>query len=326
MIGGFSFGPTQSPGISMNFHEVTSQIVDGKLPQFAPTEFLGAGGQKRVFKCRHEGETWALPLVLVSDDPGRSLDANDPDFGLGSDQVIARLQREVGVMGKCISQHLVRMGPVNVSPLEIENLSILYFLEEFIDGEDVKQIIARGPMPIEELKKLGIHVATAIDDLWNCDPSHRIIHRDLKPANVMRRSCTGEYVVLDIGLAFDLLDQSISHPGQVHGTAHYLTPDQLDSSKKRQMDFRTDMFALGIILYEAATGTHPFYTTSMSTTDLFKSIIHAKPTPVRELRTDLPKELAVIITRLLAKRQHLRYRSCKALLAALQEVENGDSE
>ncbi len=310
----------------MNFHEVTSQIVDGKLPQFAPTEFLGAGGQKRVFKCLHEEETWALPLVLVSDDPGQSLDTDDPDFGFGSEQVIARLQREVGVMAKCNSRHLVKMGPIDVSPLEIENLSILYFLEEFIDGEDVKQIIARGPMPIEEIKKLGIHVTTAIDDLWNCDPNHRIIHRDLKPANVMRRSGTGEYVVLDIGLAFDLLDQSISDPGQVPGTTLYFTPDQLDNSKKRQMDFRTDMFALGIILYEAATGKHPFYTTNMSTMDLFKSIIHAKPTPVRDLRTDLPEGFAEIITRLLAKKQHLRYRTCKALLSVLNEVGNGGSQ
>ncbi len=310
----------------MNFHEVTSQIVDGKLPEFAPTEFLGAGGQKRVFKCLHEGETWALPLVLVSDDPDQSLDANNSDFGLGSDQVIARLQREVRVMAKCNSQHLVRMGPINVSPLEIENLSILYFLEEFIDGEDLKKIITRGPMPIPEIKKLAIHVVTAIDDLWNCDPNHRIIHRDLKPANIMRRTGTGQYVVLDIGMALDLLASPISDPGQIPGTARYFTPEQLDSAKKWQMDFRTDMCALGLILYEAATGEHPFWATGMSRTDLFKSIVHAKPKPVRDLRADLPEKLAEIITQLLAKRQHLRYRSCEALLAALEEVENGDSQ
>ena len=176
----------------MNFQDVNSQVVDDHLPQFAPTEFLGEGGQKRVFKCLYKGDTWALPLVLVSKDPDESLDPNDPDFGFASEQVIARLQREVGVMAKCDSRHLVKMGPINVSPLEVDNLSILYFLEEFIDGEDVKRIIARGPMPVEEIKKLGIHVATAIDDLWSCDPNQRIIHRDLKPANIMRRTANGE--------------------------------------------------------------------------------------------------------------------------------------
>ncbi len=307
----------------MNFHDVNAVIVDKHLPPFAPTEYLGSGGQKRVFKCKHEGETWALPLILVSDDPDQSLDHDDSDFGRSSDQVIARLRREIAIMRKCKSPYLVKMGPIDVSPIEIENLSILYFLEEFIDGEDLKQVIAQGPMTVGEIKKVGMHVATAIDALWNCDPSHQIIHRDLKPANVMRRTDTGDYVVLDVGLAFDILDKSISLPGQVPGTTLYFTPDQLGTGKKRQMDFRTDMFALGIILYEAATGEHPFYTSGMSTMDLFKSILHAKPKPVRDLRADLPDEMAEIIMRLLAKKPHLRYRTCESLLTALNEVEDG---
>lgn len=309
----------------MNFHDVDANIVDQHLPPFAPTEYVGAGGQKRVFKCNYEGQTWALPLILVSDDPKQSLDDADSDFGFSSDQVIARLRREVRIMGKCDSPHLVKMGPIDVTPLEIDNLSILYFLEEFIDGEDLKQIIGRGPMPVEEVTKLGIHVATAIDHLWSRDPTQQIIHRDLKPANIMCRADTGGYVVLDVGLAFDLLDKSISLPGQVPGTTLYFTPDQLDTAKKRQMDFRTDMFALGIILYEAATGQHPFYTSGMSTMDLFKSIMHARPTAVRNVRSDLPEALAEIIMRLLAKKPHLRYRTCESLLTALNEAASGGS-
>jgi len=310
----------------MNFHDVDSNVVDQHLPQFSPTEFVGRGGQKRVFKCTYEGETWALPLILVSDDPKTSLDPDESDFGFGSEQAIARLQREVTIMSKCDSPHVVKMGPIDVTPLDIENLSILYFLEEFIDGDDVKQIISHGPMPVEEIKKLGIHVATAIDALWNCDPNHQIIHRDLKPANIMRRASNGEYVVLDMGLAFNVLAESISAPGQVPGTTLYFTPDQIDTSMKRQMDFRTDMFALGIILYEAATGQHPFYTVNMSTMDLFKSIMHSKPAPIKDHRQDLPASLAEIIMRLLAKKPHLRYRTCEMLLERLESVETGDQQ
>lgn len=313
----------QGMASSMNFHDVDSSVVENHLPQFAPTYFLGKGGQKRVFKCQHEGDTWALPMILISDDPKVSIDLDDSDFGFASDQAIARLRREVNIMTKCASQHLVKMGPIDVTPLQIDNLSILYFLEEFIDGQDLKQIISQGPLTVPEIKKLAIHVATAVKDLWNCDPNHRIIHRDLKPANIMRRAGTGDYVVLDIGLAFDLLAESISNPGQVPGTTLYFTPDQLDTSKKRQMDFRTDMFALGVILYEAATGKHPFHESSMSTVDLFKSIIHSKPKPVKNLRSDLPGALADIIMRLLAKKPHLRYRTCEALLEALDKVATG---
>ena len=309
----------------MNFHEVNADIVNQHVRQFAPAEFLGAGGQKRVFKCNYQGAAWALPLILVSDNPDQFLDSDETDFGLPSDQVIARLRREVEIMGKCDSPHLVKMGPVDVSSIEIENLSILYFLEEFINGDDLKQIINQGPIAIEEVKKIGIHVATAIKNLWDCDPSQQIVHRDLKPANVMRRADTEDYVVLDLGLAFDLLDRSISLPGQVPGTTLYFTPDQLETTKKRQMDYRTDMFALGVILYEAATGKHPFYRGGMSTLDLFKSILHAKPKPAGNLRVDLPADLAEIIMRLLAKKPHLRYRTCESLLSVLNNVESGGS-
>ena len=307
----------------MNFHEINAATVDQHLSDFAPTEFIGKGGQKRVFKCDQAGETWALPLILVSDNPGVTLDEDDYEFGLSTDQVIARLRREVGIMRKCESPHLVKMGPIDVTPVEIENLSILYFLEEYIDGDDLKHIMAQGLMPIDEIKDVGVHITKAIDALWSCDPSQQIIHRDLKPANVMRRAGTGEYVVLDVGLAFDLLDESISHPGQVPGTTLYLTPDQLDHTKKRQMDFRTDMFALGVILYEATTGQHPFYSVGISTMDLFKSILHAKPKPVSDLRPDVSKGLEEIIMRLLAKKPHLRYRTCESLLEALDQVGNG---
>ncbi|MEQ9617085.1 MAG: serine/threonine-protein kinase [Phycisphaerales bacterium] len=307
----------------MNFREVNAGTVDQYIPDLAPTEFIGAGGQKRVFRCEQGGTAWALPLILVSDNPDVTLDGDDSEFGLSSDQVIARLRREVEIMRKCDSPHLVKMGPMEVTPVEIENLSLLYFLEEYIDGGDLKYIMARALMSIDEIIDVGVHVTRAIDALWSCDPSQQIIHRDLKPANIMRRASTGEYVVLDVGLAFDLLDESISHPGQVPGTTLYFTPDQLDSTKKRQMDFRTDMFALGVILYEAATGQHPFYSTGMSTMDLFKSILHAKPKPVRDLRPDAPEGLEVIIMRLLAKKPHLRYRTCESLLKALDQIGSG---
>jgi serine/threonine-protein kinase len=95
---------------------------------------------------------------------------------------------------------------------------------------------------------------------------------------------------------------------------------------KRQMDFRTDMFAIGIILYEAATGQHPFYTVNMSTMDLFKSIMHSKPTPIKDHRRDLPDSLSKVIMRLLAKKPHLRYRTCEMLLEALNNVEAGGQQ
>lgn len=185
----------------MIFDDLDSSIVDTHLNQFAPTTFVGKGGQKRVFRCQYKQHTWALPLILVSADPDQHLDDDDSNYGFSSEQAIPRLRREVAIMRNCDSPHLVKMGPIDVSPVEIDNLSILYFLEEFIEGEDLKAIIARGPLSADSVVTLATHVTRAIDALWSSSPSHQIIHRDLKPANIMRRDSDGAFVVLDIGLA-----------------------------------------------------------------------------------------------------------------------------
>ena len=302
------------------FHEIDVSIVDHHLPQYAPTEFLDSGGQKRVYKCKYMNNSWALMMILVSDDPNTSIDSVDTDFGFPSSQAVARLKREVSILRQCDSPHLVRMGPSDVNSLDIENLSILYFLEEYIDGTNLKQLIDHGLMELKEIQKLGVHVTLAIEALWQCN---QFIHRDLKPSNIIRREATGDYVVIDVGLAFDIHDASISRLGQIPGTALYLTPDQLDPGQKRQMDFRTDMFALGVTLYEASTGRHPFFKSGMSAAHLTEAIRESTPIYPCDLREDLPFDLADIIMRLLAKKPHLRYRTTRALENDLKNIDDG---
>ena len=123
-----------------------------------------------------------------------------------------------------------------------------------------------------------------------------------------------------MGFAFDLRDTSLTSPGNVPGTVPYLSPEQMDLVRKRQMDFRSDLFQLGIVMYVAATGQHPFAQSAISDMETLGRILTA--TPVKpSLHREMPSQLEEIILRLLAKKPHLRFKSCHHLIAALDDID-----
>ena len=314
---------TQQP--TLRFDDVDEQMVNQLLPDYAPVSFVNRGGQKRVFKCEYQGAIWALKLHLVSEDLGNTVhpattvvNGDDSETEPVLDQVTARARREVSALASCDTPHLPKIEPGGLQTLQYCNLSMLFYLEEFLDGESVQALMRYGPLSEDDLRRLGVQVASAIDALWNCGGGkHQLVHRDIKPANIMMRG-DGSFVLIDMGLAFDLLDVSLTDAGAIPGTKPYLTPDQLDYSNKRSMDFRTDMFSLGVVMYEAATQVHPFLRGGMSSAQLFTAIVRSKPEPITRHRSDLSAELVNVIDRLLAKRPHLRFRKCADLIKALE--------
>jgi serine/threonine-protein kinase len=137
----------------------------------------------------------------------------------------------------------------------------------------------------------------------------------------MRRPENGHFVLLDMGYILDLDDRSLTKPGLLPGTPYYLSPEQIDLTRKRQLDFRSDLFNLGIVLYESATGLHPFKRhLNASTSNMFLSILtYIQPPPIT-IRLDLPPKLDAIIMRLLKKRPYLRFSSCEQLEIALNNI------
>ena len=163
--------------------------------------------------------------------------------------------------------------------------------------------------------RLGMHVADAIEALW----TYKKIHRDIKPGNIMRRASNGDFVLLDMGLVFDLNDESWS-VGPV-GTPIYFSPEQMDFASRRQvLDFRSDFFSLGITLYQLATGTHPFTPNAQNTWDVMNNIKNKQPPTPHDLQSGIPQSLSDIIMRLLGKRPALRYRRISMLRNALAKV------
>lgn len=299
----------------MAIPNLTVSQVQTIVPEAENIQELDRGGQKVVFTGLISGRKYALKFMTSNPSQVSGLD------GESLDDVTARAQREVETMQQCSTPHLVRMGPVGLKTSTIEGISIICFSEEFIEGQNLKQYQqANGNMSCEELVRLALHISEAIKAIWQFSK----IHRDIKPGNIMRRNDTGDFVLLDMGLVFDLQDESLSVSPV--GTPLYFSPEQMDFNNRRSvMNFRSDLFSLGTVMYEMATGKHPFIESATTTWEVLGNIANLIPKPPKDIRPDLSQDLNDIILRLLAKRQALRYRSLELFQRALNEALGGGS-
>lgn len=296
---------------------ITVEQVRHIIPTASRIRELDRGGQKVVFVGIIDEEKYALKFMAP--DPSRVPSQNSEFL----DDVTSRAQREVETMQQCSTPHLVAMGPIGLNVTEIDGRPIIYFSEEFINGRNLRTFLREhGVFSPGELVRLAFHISDAIRAIWQFSK----IHRDIKPGNIMRREPDGDFVLLDMGLVFDLQDESLSL-GPV-GTPLYFSPEQLDFDNRRTvMNFRSDLFSLGTVMYEMATETHPFIESAQTTWEVLGNIANMTPRSPRELRPELPEKLSDLIMRLLAKRPALRYRSIDLFQRALREVEiEGDQQ
>lgn len=301
----------------MPFPQLTAAEVKQAVPEADDVRFLDRGGQKVVFACKIGAQPYVLKFLRPNPRP---LSNQDPDASVQSvslDDVTARARREVATLKQCDTPYLVKIGPIELRTVKIVNEDLLCFSEEFIDGATIKNLIKpnQSSLTSEELVKLGLHVAEAIEALW----AHRKIHRDIKPQNIMRRTADESFVVLDMGLVFDLNDESWSMSPV--GTLIYFSPEQMDFSNRRQvLDFRSDLFSLGVTMYQLATGVHPFVGNAQNSWEVLNNIKNRQPDAPHVLQPGIPEPLSEIILRLLAKRPALRYRRISMLREALSNA------
>ena len=199
-----------------------------------------------------------------------------------------------------------------------------FIVMELVDGRSFRDLLQDGPMPEQRIVALGVQIVEGLAKAHAAG----IIHRDLKPENLMLTD--DSYVkILDFGLAKllpRLDDDSASqaptavgdwtHPGAILGSAGYMAPEQ---AAGRDVDPRADQFALGIVLYELATGRHPFAQPTKAET--MAAIISGRPEPISLLRRDLTTAFVQIMERLLAKDRGKRFATASDLLAALREAQ-----
>jgi serine/threonine protein kinase len=197
-----------------------------------------------------------------------------------------------------------------------------FLAAEFIDGETLRAHLQRAPLSLDKALNIAVQTAQALGAAHEAG----IIHRDIKPENVMIRY-DGIVKVLDFGLA-KLLESApldaeaetrmlvLTQPGTVVGTVAYMSPEQ---GLGRTVDARTDIFSLGVVLYEMLTRRNPFVGETISHTMI--AILEKEPPPLAQVVKDVPAELEQIINRALAKKADERYRSAPALLADLKRLQ-----
>lgn len=254
----------------MPIPNLTIEQVQNIIRQASNIQPIGRGGQKSVYSAIIDGHKYAIKFLKL--DIPDNIDSDEEYI----DVVKLRAQREVETMEQCASPYLVKMGPIGLTTAKLANQNLIYFTEEFIEGKNLDAYKAEiGVLKIEELISLSLDISDAINAIWQFSK----IHRDIKPKNIMRRDSNGEFVLLDMGLVFDLQDESFSILPV--GTPQYFSPEQIDFTNRRTvMNFRSDLFSLGIVLYEMATNKHPFITDSSRThNDVINNILNMNPEP-----------------------------------------------
>ena len=291
--------------------QLTIEQVQAVIPSAADIQEVDRGGQKIVFSGIIDGRKYALKFMA----PNPSQVSGQYSEFL--DNVTSRAQREVETMQQCSTPHLVGMGPIGLNTADIAADPIIYFSEEYVEGENLRVTLqSNGVFSASELVRLAFNISEAIRAIWQFSK----IHRDIKPGNIMKRRDNGDFVLLDMGLVFDLQDESLSVCPV--GTPLYYSPEQMDFNKRRTvMNFRSDLFSLGTVMYEMATGKHPFIEGATTTWEVLGNVANSTPRSPKELRPELSEKLSDIIMRLLAKRPALRYRSIELFHRALREVE-----
>jgi Tol biopolymer transport system component len=226
-----------------------------------------------------------------------------------------RFEREARAVAALNHPNIVTLHAVE------EAEGVPFFTMEYIEGRTLTQMIPPRGLPLGEL----IRIAIPLSDAVGTAHQHGILHRDLKPANVMV-TAEGRVKVLDFGLA-KLREEAAqveagaaataeaTGEGRILGTAAYMSPEQAEG---KALDQRSDVFSLGILLYEMATGQRPFK--GDSSVSVLSAILRDTPGSVTDLRPDLPRDLARIIKRALTKDPEHRYQSAKDLRNDLETL------
>ncbi|NOT33024.1 MAG: protein kinase [Candidatus Eisenbacteria bacterium] len=274
---------------------------------------LGAGGMGEVYRARDTrlGREVAVK-VLPADMSAR------PDR-------LARFEREARSVAALNHPNIVTLFSVE------EDRGVRFLTMELVEGSSLDQHVEPGGLPIARVVELGLAIADAL----TAAHTKGVVHRDLKPANVMV-SRKGRIKVLDFGLAkyadsaapletsnAATLPAPISLDGQLVGTVPYMAPEQIRGGA---VDARSDLFALGILLYELLVGRRPF--TGESTADVSSSILRDAPGPLTHIRAEVPVDLDRIVLRCLEKDPRSRFQSahevCNALRGVRDSLVNGD--
>ena len=250
-------------------------------------ETLGTGATSRVDKARDTliGRIVALKTFL---------------HGFGSGDVQKQFLREAQIIGRLAHPFIVGLYDVGTNADGVP-----YFVMEYVDGRTLEKVLDDGPLPLEKAALWATDLAAAIARAHRA----KVIHGDIKPANILITK-EGQVKLGDFGIA--RFATQVSNSGVLMGTPAYLSPEQIQGNAQ---DTRSDLFSLGIILYQMTTGVQPFSGSSVSA--VCAQIVAIMPPPPSHHNSSLPAAFDRIVMRCLAKDPADRYATAEALGASL---------
>ncbi len=267
-------------------------MVGSTISHYKILEKLGSGGMGDVWKAEDTKLHRDVALKLLA------------SHLLRDEEARKRFHRE--------AEAAASLSHPNVTTIyEIDEADDKTFLAlEYIEGETLEERIEKGPLPLED----ALDVARQIADGLQAAHSRGIVHRDIKPGNVLFTP-DGRVKILDFGLALLTERSRLTHLDTTVGTVAYMSPEQTQGSGT---DHRTDIWALGVVLYEMLTGQQPFkgdYDKAV-----MYSILNEDPEPITAQRTGVPMELEVLVNKCLAKNADERYRDAGDIVVDLSTL------
>jgi serine/threonine-protein kinase len=277
-------------------------------PDLRGLEFVAAGGFKAVFKASVGDRSEAVKVIYIP--PEAEEDSS-------REEIVARVKREIDALRLCRTKCLVSLGSLELQAVAIGGRDYLIYSEEFLAGTSLKSRIEGGHRPdTAEVLVLARCLLKALREIERI--GH--IHRDIKPANVIALAAPRRpFVLLDLGIAFKLHGTELTaRGGGPPGTLLYMAPELFRPDYRDALDIRSDVYSVGVTLFEYAAGVHPLARRGEDVGTTIYRILRQPPSKLRDLRPELPERLCQAIDRCIKKRQALRYRNPQALLDELE--------
>lgn len=298
--------PNSGPNASANRLALTTGTRFGS---YEILSCLGSGGMGEVYRAKDVRLGREVAIKVLSRTPA------------ADGQKLARFHQEARSASTLNHPNIVTI-------YELGEAECLHYISmEVVKGKTLRELLASGALPVRQTIQIAAQVAEGLAKAHEIG----IVHRDLKPENLM--VCDGGLVkILDFGLAklgigseelsqLCTMADSQTHPGMIVGTVEYMSPEQASA---RPVDFRSDQFSFGVVLYEMLTGTRPFQRATAAET--LVAILREEPEPIGLKVTDIPAPLSWIIERCLAKQAEQRYASTRDLARDLAGIRDRVSD